>query len=181
MRPGCRSRWWGVGHGIAPNQLFRWRRLYAEGALSAMYAGEEAIRLLWVFDAIPIRADRRFGNAVIGRAREGQHKCLRHRLLKDCADASGILLPGLDQQFVMQRDNKVVDAEDARQRGDHAPRLVPEQMIAGLHYMFICWTGRTSTEPPTSKIGQPLDISTACARSVASIRLKPPTTSLASA
>ena len=106
MRPGCRSRWWGVGHGIAPNQLFRWRRLYAEGALSAMYAGEEAIRLLWVFDAIPIRADRRFGNAVIGRAREGQHKCLRHRLLKDCADASGILLPGLDQQFVMQRDNK---------------------------------------------------------------------------
>ena len=28
-------------HGIAPNQLFRWRRLYAEGALSAVGAGEE--------------------------------------------------------------------------------------------------------------------------------------------
>ena len=28
-------------HGIAPNQLFSWRRLYAEGALSAVGAGEE--------------------------------------------------------------------------------------------------------------------------------------------
>ena len=28
-------------HGIAPNQLFSWRRLHAEGALSAMSAGEE--------------------------------------------------------------------------------------------------------------------------------------------
>ena len=30
-------------HGIAPNQLFRWRRLYAEGALSAVGAGEEVV------------------------------------------------------------------------------------------------------------------------------------------
>ena len=30
-------------HGIAPNQLFRWRRLYAEGALSAAGAGEEVV------------------------------------------------------------------------------------------------------------------------------------------
>jgi transposase-like protein len=28
-------------HGIAPNQVFTWRRLYAEGALSAVGAGEE--------------------------------------------------------------------------------------------------------------------------------------------
>ena len=28
-------------HGIAPNQLFTWRRLYASGALSAVGAGEE--------------------------------------------------------------------------------------------------------------------------------------------
>jgi transposase len=28
-------------HGIGPGQLFRWRRLYAEGALSAVGAGEE--------------------------------------------------------------------------------------------------------------------------------------------
>jgi len=30
-------------HGIAPNQLFSWRRLYAEGALSAVSAGEELV------------------------------------------------------------------------------------------------------------------------------------------
>ena len=30
-------------HGIAPNQLFSWRRLYAKGALSAVSAGEELV------------------------------------------------------------------------------------------------------------------------------------------
>jgi transposase len=30
-------------HGIAPNQLFIWRRLYAGGALSAVGAGEEVV------------------------------------------------------------------------------------------------------------------------------------------
>ena len=30
-------------HGIAPNQLFSWRRLYASGALSAVGAGEEVV------------------------------------------------------------------------------------------------------------------------------------------
>ena len=30
-------------HGIAPNQLFCWRRLHAEGALSAVGAGEEVV------------------------------------------------------------------------------------------------------------------------------------------
>ena len=30
-------------HGIAPNQLFTWRRLHAEGALSAVGAGEEVV------------------------------------------------------------------------------------------------------------------------------------------
>ena len=30
-------------HGIAPNPLFSWRRLYAEGALSAVGAGEEVV------------------------------------------------------------------------------------------------------------------------------------------
>jgi transposase len=33
----------GRQHGIAPNQLFSWRRLYAEGALSAVAAGEEVV------------------------------------------------------------------------------------------------------------------------------------------
>ena len=30
-------------HGVAPNQVFTWRRLYAEGALSAIGAGEELV------------------------------------------------------------------------------------------------------------------------------------------
>src|SRR6516225_10885668 len=30
-------------HGIAPNQLFTWRRLYTSGALSAVGAGEEEV------------------------------------------------------------------------------------------------------------------------------------------
>src|SRR5271167_263759 len=30
-------------HGIAPTQVFTWRRLYAEGALSAVGAGEEVV------------------------------------------------------------------------------------------------------------------------------------------
>ena len=30
-------------HGVAPNMVFRWRRLYAEGALSAVGAGEEVV------------------------------------------------------------------------------------------------------------------------------------------
>ena len=30
-------------HGVAPNQVFTWRRLYAEGALSAIGAGEEVV------------------------------------------------------------------------------------------------------------------------------------------
>ena len=54
-------------------------------------------------------------------------------------------------------------------RGDHAPRFAPKQMIVGLYHMFIFMTGRTSTAPSTSKIGQPLESSTACSRSRASI------------
>ena len=30
-------------HGVAPNQVFTWRRLYSEGALSAIGAGEEVV------------------------------------------------------------------------------------------------------------------------------------------
>ena len=36
----CRCRSW-ARHGIAPDQLFHWRRLYADGALSAMGAASE--------------------------------------------------------------------------------------------------------------------------------------------
>src|ERR1700756_1559738 len=56
---------------------------------------------------------------------------------------------------------EVVHSKDPRQRGDHAPRFAPEEMIGGLCHMFIFMTGRTSTAPSTSKIGQPFESSTA--------------------
>src|SRR5262249_23601606 len=52
---------------------------------------------------------------------------------------------------------------------------------ASLSYMSSFITGRTSTAPSTSRMGQPFESSTACARSRASINVYPPTTSLASA
>jgi len=67
------------------------------------------------------------------------------------------------------RQREVVNSKDARQRGDHARRFAPKKMIAGLYHMFIFMTGRTSTAPSTSKIGQPLESSTAWSRSRASI------------
>src|SRR5437899_3218945 len=67
------------------------------------------------------------------------------------------------------RQREVLDSKDARQRGDHAPRFAPKQMVAGMYHMFIFMTGRTSTAPSTSKIGQPLESSTAWSRSRASI------------
>src|SRR6516162_4139931 len=64
--------------------------------------------------------------------------------------------------------------------GDNARRFAPEQMIARLHHTFIFITGRTSTAPSTSRIGQPLESSTACARSRASMSVYPPTMSFVS-
>ena len=67
------------------------------------------------------------------------------------------------------RQRQVVNTEHARERGDHAPRLTPKEVIARLHHMFNFMTGRTSTAPSTSKIGQPLESSTASLKSSASI------------
>ena len=69
------------------------------------------------------------------------------------------------------RQGQIVNAQDAGQRGDHPPGLVPEEMLAGLHYMSMVRTGRTSIMPPESKIGQPRDISTACEMSFASTKV----------
>src|SRR5215510_1890487 len=76
---------------------------------------------------------------------------------------------------------EVLDSENAGECRDHAPRLTPEKVIRILHHISTFMTGRTSTEPPTSRIGQPFEISNACARSFASINIYPPTISLASA
>src|SRR5215467_12186388 len=76
---------------------------------------------------------------------------------------------------------EVMHSKNARQRGNDAPRFAPKQMLIELHHMLSFMTGRTSTAPSTSRIGQPFESSTAWFRSRASIRVYPPTTSLASA
>src|SRR5271154_3625046 len=69
----------------------------------------------------------------------------------------------LDDVFCQRQ---ILHSEDARKRGHHASRLAPEKMLVKPHYIFM--TGRTSTMPPDSKIGQPSEISTAWAISFAS-------------
>ena len=57
-------------HGIAPNQLFTWRRLYASGALSAVGAGEGA-RNSRFFGCTRSSASRRisFSNVFLPKSR----------------------------------------------------------------------------------------------------------------
>jgi len=50
--------------GIHPGQLFRWRRLVYEGALGALKAGEEVVR---VSEAKPLRARIRELERLLGR------------------------------------------------------------------------------------------------------------------
>ena len=42
-QPGCSVSVVARRHGVAPSQLFNWRRLAAQGALSAVGAGEEVV------------------------------------------------------------------------------------------------------------------------------------------
>lgn len=72
------------------------------------------------------------------------------------------------------RQRQVVDPEDTCERRDHAPRLATEQVLHRrpvfeiLSHMSIFITGRTSTSPPTARMGQPRDSSAACWMSLAS-------------
>lgn len=43
MRPGMSVSLVARQHGVAPNQVFNWRRLYTEGPVSAVGAGEEVV------------------------------------------------------------------------------------------------------------------------------------------
>ncbi|CAB3801447.1 hypothetical protein LMG27177_05059 [Paraburkholderia fynbosensis] len=40
-------------HGVNPNQLFQWRKLYQDGSLSAVSAGEEVVPVSELSDARP--------------------------------------------------------------------------------------------------------------------------------
>src|SRR5262249_41182936 len=43
FEPGITVRLVARGHGVAPNQLFTWRRLVVEGALTAAGSGEQVV------------------------------------------------------------------------------------------------------------------------------------------
>src|SRR5262249_61567587 len=89
---------------------------------------------------------------------------------------------------------EVPPAEEAGQDGHQAPRLMAEEMLhersnrfplgrghGPIHFPMVRpWRGRTSTEPPRRKIGQPLAISAAASRVSAWTMEKPPTISLTS-
>src|SRR5215472_18728402 len=79
------------------------------------------------------------------------------------------------------REREVVDTENARQGCEQPAGFATEKMFVGYHQIYICRIGRTSTNPPPSKIGQPRASSVACARSLASISEYPPMMSLDSA
>src|SRR5262249_61731965 len=98
--------------------------------------------------------------AVLGRCHEPRRRVLGHtsELPHFQRPAEGVLYNVLCQC-------QVVDPEDAHQRGYHAPRFAPEELIAEFHYVLNFMTGRTSTAPSTSKIGQPFEISPACTKS----------------
>ena len=56
---------------------------------------------------------------------------------------------------------KIVSSEDARQRSGDRPALCRNRCSLGSIYMLIFITGRTSTAPSRSKMGQPFESSTA--------------------
>jgi transposase len=74
-------------HGIAPNQVFSWRRLYAEGALSAVGAGEEVV---------PASEYRALQHVVSERRRCREEIGRRHVVIavQACSNGSGKPLTG---------------------------------------------------------------------------------------
>ncbi len=83
-------------HGLNPNQLFKWRKLYQEGSLSAIAAGEEVVPASELASAIKqIRELQR----LLGK------KTMENEILKEAVDiartkkwiARSPLLPGEDQ------------------------------------------------------------------------------------
>src|SRR5579863_3077388 len=118
---------------------------------------------------------------VDGAIPRGLHQPGR-RVFRDAAELPNLqrATEGILDDVFCQR--KIMNAECPREGGDHASRLSAKEMVAQLHsYMSICMTGRTSTEPSTSRIGQPPASFAACARSAATTTENPPTRSFASA
>jgi transposase len=64
-------------HGIAPNQAFRWRRLYAAGALSTVSTGDEVV---------PASEYRALQHQVRELQRLLGKKTLKNEILRDALD-----------------------------------------------------------------------------------------------
>src|SRR5262249_9495069 len=96
---------------------------------------------------------------VLGRGHQPGRRILRHTMEFPHFQraAEGVL-------HDVFRQREIVDSKDASQGRDHPARFVAEKMLArptNFGQMFSCMTGRTSTAPSFSKIGQPFESSTA--------------------
>src|SRR5213082_2445819 len=117
-------------HGIAPNQVFTWRRLYAEGALSAIGAGEEVVA---ASEYRALQHQVRELQRLLGK------KTLENEILRDALDlvqpkktADAMTLAGTGRRAVktiaitlgIARSNLVVQTkcERSRQRRGRRPR-----------------------------------------------------------
>jgi transposase-like protein len=87
-------------HGVAPNQLFTWRRLVAQGSLTAAGSGEEVV---------PASDYRALHNQVRGLHRLLGKKTLtvsgrsgattRRKLMIDCVEVSTLVLVNVNFKF----------------------------------------------------------------------------------
>jgi transposase len=80
MSRGLRSAWWLRRHGVAPNQVFSWRRLAAQGALTAAGAEEEVV---------PASAYRALQNQLRDAQRLLGKKTMEAEILKEALDIAG--------------------------------------------------------------------------------------------
>jgi transposase-like protein len=117
-------------HGVAPNQMFTWRRLYAEGALSAIGAGEEVVA------ASEYRASQH-------QVRELQRllgkKTLKNEILKEALDlvqpkkrllrSSGHAVKAISDTLGVARSNLAMQAASGRTRKRRGRRPQPEAAL----------------------------------------------------
>ena len=133
------------------------RRLEGDG-LDGSGLGVRVIAIQRLAPALPADDVER---AVLRDLHEPRARVLRH----------AVDLPGLERakERVLHdvlREREVVHTERPRERGEQPRRLTPEEMVDHIRKV-----GRTSTSPPTWRIGHPIESSIACARSLASTML----------
>ena len=104
-------------HGVAPNQLFTWRRLVAQGGLTAAGSGEEVV---------PASDYRALQNQVRELHRLLGKKTLEAEILKEALEHA----TGSNSCGCRRRCRRMVPDED-RRRGDRGLSLQPRGAAAG--------------------------------------------------